>query len=170
MPIPNQILTGNLAADPERSQTQSGKPRVRFTVIQTARRRSQQTGEWEDGDQSSKRCVAYGDLAQHIAASLSKGRGVLVYGHERDWSSQDQSGQTRYGSEFIVEDIGASLKYATAQVQPTRRADTAQDTTRGQERTFPPAQTEPAGTGGFGGWAQPSDPWSGYGDGFGGTQ
>ncbi len=118
MAVPTFTIIGNLAADPEVRQGNNG-PWATFTVITTTRRRNRDTNEWEDGDRASFRCVAYGDLAANIGSSLSKGLRVIASGRLRDRQYQDNQGQTRYTTEFIVDEIGPSLRYATAAVTRT---------------------------------------------------
>lgn len=118
MAVPTFTIIGNLAADPEVRQGNNG-PWATFTVITTTRRRNRDTNEWEDGDRASFRCVVYGDLAANIGSSLSKGLRVIASGRLRDRQYQDNQGQTRYTTEFIVDEIGPSLRYATAAVTRT---------------------------------------------------
>ncbi|MBT1180332.1 single-stranded DNA-binding protein [Bifidobacterium vespertilionis] len=118
MAVPTFTIVGNLAADPEVRQGNNG-PWATFTVITTTRRRNRDTNEWEDGDRASFRCVVYGDLAANLGSSLSKGLRVIASGRLRDRQYTDNQGQTRYTTEFIVDEIGPSLRYATAQVART---------------------------------------------------
>lgn len=151
MSIPHQIIIGNLADDPKLTQTQQGKQRVTFTIIQQNRVKNQQTGQWEDGYKSVKRCTAYGQTASNIANTLAKGMSVLAYGVEHDFQYQDKDGQTRYGSELIIDDIGPSLRWAQAQVLK----NTKQQATYGSG--VPQQQfTQPSPTG----YATNVDPWS----------
>lgn len=153
MSIPNQTIIGNIADDPQLNQTQSGKQRVTFTVIQQNRVKNQQTQQWEDGYKSVKRCTAYNQLALNIAHSLGKGMSVIAYGVEHDFQYTDKNGQTRYGSEFIVDDIGASLRWATVQVAKNQKQQSQSTYGSGApQQEF----TKPSATG----FNQNVDPWA----------
>lgn len=116
MSTPQIIIVGNLASDPEIGTTQSGKTYARIAVM-SSNRVKDQSGNWGDGDKSTKRCTAWNDLADHIGQSLHKGDQVIVIGHEHDTSWQGKDGNTRYGTDVIVSEIGASLRYAIATPQ-----------------------------------------------------
>ena len=109
-------IIGNLAADPELRYGASGKANCRFRVIATRRRQNRDTQQWEDAGTLAPNCVAFEDLAEHIAETLTKGMRVIVQGtlEERRW--EDKQGQQRTSLELTVDDIGPSLRYATAKV------------------------------------------------------
>ena len=109
-------VVGNLTADPELRYTQNGIPVVGFTVASTPRMFDRQSNEWKDGDALFLRCSAWREFAEHIAGSLSKGMRVVAQGRLRQRSYQDREGVQRTAIELEVDEIGPSLRYATAQV------------------------------------------------------
>lgn len=110
-------VTGNLVADPEPRVSQAGKPWVTFRIASTPRVRDRESGDWADGEPLWLGCRAYGDLAENIAASLTKGARVLVQGRLTQRSYTDNQGQQRTSLDLEVEEIGPSLRFATASVQ-----------------------------------------------------
>jgi len=114
-------IVGNLAADPEFRMGASGKGQVRFRVIATRRRLNRDTQQWEDAGQLSPWCVAWEGLAENISETLTKGMRVIVSGQLEERRYEDKQGQTRYALELTVDDIGPSLKYATAKVTKSQR-------------------------------------------------
>lgn len=110
-------IVGNLTADPETRTTQNGGTVCNFTIASTPRQYNSQSGQWEDGPALFLRCAAWRDLAAHCAQSLSKGMRVIAQGRLRQHSYQAQDGSNRTVIELQVDEIGPSLKYATAQVQ-----------------------------------------------------
>lgn len=109
-------IVGNLTAEPELRQTNSGVAVASFTVASTPRNFDRQTSEWKDGDALFMRCSAWRDLATNITASLPKGSRVIVTGRLQQRNYQDREGNNRVSLELQVDEIGPSLKYATAQV------------------------------------------------------
>jgi len=145
-------VVGNLTADPELRYTQNGLPVANFTVASTPRTLDRASGEWKDGDALFLRCSVWREFAEHVAGSLSKGMRVVAQGRLRQRSYQDRDGNNRTAIELEVDEIGPSLRYATAQV--TRAAGKP-----GQQ----PAAPAPAGDG----WATdqpPADQWGAFGD------
>ena len=140
-------VVGNLVADPEPRVSQAGKSWVTFRIASTPRVRDRQSGDWTDGEALFLGCRAYGDHADNIVQSLTKGMRVLVQGRLTQRSYTDNQGQQRTSLDLEVEEIGPSLRWASAQV------------TRGQSR----------GQGGFGGsapagqssWGEPAVPQGG---------
>lgn len=116
-------LIGNLTADPELRYTQSGKAVANFTIASTPRKFDRKTNEWKDGTTLFMRCSVWDDFAEHVAGSLTKGTRVVVVGEltQRDWETKE--GDKRSAVELRVDEIGPSLKHATAQVT---RAETRQ--------------------------------------------
>ncbi|MFI6981535.1 single-stranded DNA-binding protein [Embleya sp. NPDC050154] len=126
MPIGSTTVTivGNLCADPELTHTTAGVPRAAFTVASTTRVYDKPSGEWRDGDTLFLRCSAWRTLAENVTASLTKGSRVVVTGTLRQFEMQTADGmRTGYGLD--IEDIGASLKHATADIHRTTRSATA---------------------------------------------
>lgn len=110
-------IVGNLTDAPELRYLPSGAARAGFTVASTPRRFDRQAGEWTDGEALFLRGVAWGSLAEHVAASLSKGERVVVTGRLRQRSFETAEGQRRQVIELEVDDLGVSLRYATARIQ-----------------------------------------------------
>ena len=115
-------LVGNLTADPELRFTPSGNPVASFTVASTPRTFDRQAGEWKDVQALFMRCSAWRDMAEHCAQSLSKGMRVIAQGRLQQRSYQAQDGSQRTVVEMQVDEIGPSLRYATAQVTRTSSA------------------------------------------------
>ncbi len=144
---------GNLTADPELRYTPNGTAVAIFTVAATPRTFNVQAREWKDGEPLFLRCTVWREFAEHVAGSLVKGARVIVVGRLKQRSFQDRDGQNRQVIELDVDEIGPSLRYATATV--TRAAPGGAQRSQG-------AQSEPAGD--FGtvddSWTAPGE----YGD------
>ena len=110
-------VVGNLTADPEMRTTRNGSTVANFSIAATPRVFDKQSNQWVDGDALFLRCSAWRDLATHCAQSLSKGMRVIAQGRLQQRSYQAQDGSNRTVIELQVDEIGPSLKYATAQVQ-----------------------------------------------------
>lgn len=110
-------IVGNLTADPEIRTTGSGASVASFTIASTPRSWNRNTNQWMDGDALFLRCSAWRDLASHCAQTLRKGMRVIAQGRLQQRSYQAQDGSNRTVIELQVDEIGPSLKYATAQVQ-----------------------------------------------------
>lgn len=110
-------IIGNLTADPEMRTTRNGSTVANFSIAATPRVFDKQSNQWVDGDALFLRCSAWRDLATHCAQSLSKGMRVIAQGRLQQRSYQAQDGSNRTVIEMTVDEIGPSLKYATAQVQ-----------------------------------------------------
>lgn len=125
----------------------SGKPYCRFRVIASDRRKNDD-GSWGYGDSCARDCVAFGPMAEHIAATLTDKCEVIVIGRERDRQWQDQQGVTHYGQEVVVEDFGVSLRWdAWAKTgQPAQSSGFAGAARQQQTMAQPPA----------------SDPWGDF--------
>jgi len=115
-------ITGNLAADPELRFTPSGAAVTNFTVISTPRRYDRTTGEWSDGEPISIRCNLWRAPAENVAESLKRGSRVIVTGRlrSRQWETRD--GDKRISLELEVDDIGASLRFATVAISKAQRS------------------------------------------------
>lgn len=147
-------VVGNLTADPEIRTTQSGTPVASFTIASTPRTWNRNTNQFEDGQALFMRCTAWRDLAEHCAHSLAKGMRVIAQGRLTQHSWEDEQHQKRSSMELQVDEIGPSLRYATAQVAKAQK---------GTAGAFGNPATSPAGyTGGAttaGASLPPSDPW-----------
>lgn len=119
MELTNVTIAGNLVADPEIRYTQQGRAVVDFTIAASNRRYNKQTQEWEEGDTTFLRASAWRDMAENIAASLRKGDRVIATGRLKQRSYETQSGEKRSVIELDVDEVGPSLKRATATVQKT---------------------------------------------------
>ena len=115
-------LVGNLTADPEIRFTPQGAAVASFTVASTPRTFDRQSNEWKDGDALFLRCSAWRELAENIAESLTKGMRVIVQGRLTQRSYEDRDGQKRTVVELQVDEIGPSLKYASAKVTRTPKS------------------------------------------------
>ena len=110
-------IVGNLTADPELRTTSAGAQVASFTIASTPRSWNRSTNQFEDGQALFMRCSAWRDLATHCAQSLANGMRVIAQGRLQQRSYQAQDGSNRTVIEMTVDEIGPSLKYATAQVQ-----------------------------------------------------
>jgi len=109
-------VVGNLTADPELRYTQNGLPVANFTIASTPRTFDRQANEWKDGEALFLRASVWREFAEHVAGSLTKGMRVIAQGRLRQRSYQDREGNNRTAIELEVDEIGPSLRYATAQV------------------------------------------------------
>ena len=114
-------VVGNLTDDPELRFTPSGAAVAGFTVASTARQFDRNTNEWKDGDPLFLRCSIWRQAAENVAESLTKGMRVVVQGRLKQRSYETREGEKRTVVELDVEEIGPSLKYATAKVTKSAR-------------------------------------------------
>lgn len=112
-------LVGNLTSDPELRFTPSGAAVANFTVASTPRTLDRQTNEWKDGDAMFLNCAVWRQAAENVAESLTKGMRVIVQGRLKTRSYETREGERRTVFEVDVDEIGPSLKYATAKVTRT---------------------------------------------------
>ena len=144
-------VVGNLTADPEIRTTGSGAAVASFTIASTPRTWNRSTNQFEDGQALFMRCSAWRDMAEHCAQSLSKGMRVIAQGRLTQHSWEDEQHQRRTSMELQVDEIGPSLRYATAQVAKAQR---------GTAGAYGNPASMPAGyTGGATASLPPSDPW-----------
>ena len=115
-------VVGNLTADPEIRTTGNGASVASFTIASTPRTWNRNSNQFEDGQALFMRCSAWRDMAEHCAQSLSKGMRVIAQGRLQQRSYQAQDGSQRTVVEMQVDEIGPSLRYATAQVTRTSSA------------------------------------------------
>ena len=144
-------VVGNLTADPEMRTTRNGSTVANFSIAATPRVFDKQSNQWVDGDALFLRCSAWRDLASHCAQTLRKGMRVIAQGRLQQRSYQAQDGSNRTVIELQVDEIGPSLRYATAQVAKAQRG------TAGAYGN--PASTPAGYTGGATASLPPSDPW-----------
>ena len=144
-------VVGNLTADPEIRTVGNGSSVASFTIASTPRTWNRNTGQFEDGQALFMRCSAWRDMAEHCAQSLAKGMRVIAQGRLQQRSYQAQDGSQRTVFELQVDEIGPSLRYATAQVAKAQR---------GTAGAYGNPASMPAGyTGGATASLPPSDPW-----------
>ena len=115
-------LVGNLTADPEIRFTPQGAAVANFTVASTPRSFDKQKNEFVDGDTLFMRCSIWREAAENVAESLTKGMRVIVQGRLVQRSYEDRDGQKRTVVELQVDEIGPSLKYASAKVTRAQRS------------------------------------------------
>lgn len=135
-------VIGNLTADPELRFTPSGAAVANFTVASTPRTLDRQSGEWKDGEALFLRCNIWRQAAENTAESLTRGMRVIVSGRLRQRSFETREGEKRTVMEMEVDEVGPSLRYATAKVNKASRQGSAS-------------------SGGYGSSGGPADdPWS----------
>lgn len=139
----NITLIGNLTDDPELRFTPSGAAVAKFRVASTPRYLDRQSGEWKDGEALFLACNVWRQAAENVAESLQRGARVVLSGRLRQRSYETKEGEKRTVFEVEVDEIGPSLRYATAKVQKMSRSSGG-------------------GGGGFGagGAAPADDPWA----------
>src|SRR5689334_22971147 len=115
-------VVGNLTDDPELRFTPSGAAVANFTVASTPRTLDKATNEWKDGDALFLRCSIWRQAAENVAESLQRGMRVVVQGRLRQRSYETKEGEKRTVIELEVDEIGPSLKYATAKVTKAQRS------------------------------------------------
>src|SRR5579875_2786246 len=114
-------IVGNLTNDPELRFTPSGAAVASFTVASTPRILDKNTNEWKDGDALFLRCSVWRQAAENIAESLTRGARVIVTGRLRQRSFETKEGEKRTVVELEVDEVGPSLRYATAKVTKAAR-------------------------------------------------
>ncbi len=114
-------VVGNITADPELRFTPSGAAVANFTVASTPRTLDKNTNEWKDGEALFLRCSVWRQAAENVAESLQRGMRVMVQGRLKQRSYETKEGEKRTVIELDVDEIGPSLKYATAKVNRTTR-------------------------------------------------
>ena len=147
-------VVGNLTGDPELRFTPSGAAVASFTVASTPRTLDKATNEWKDGEALFLRCSIWRQAAENVAESLQKGMRVVVQGRLKQRSYETKEGEKRTSYELDVEEVGPSLKYATAKVNKTTRGGGGGGfggSPSGPPADDPWASSAPAGAGGSGG-------------------
>ncbi len=115
-------VVGNLTGDPELRFTPSGAAVANFTVASTPRAFDRQSNEWKDQETLFMRCSVWREAAENIAESLVRGNRVLVTGRLKSRSYETKEGEKRTVLELEVDEVGPSLRYATAKVNRTQRS------------------------------------------------
>jgi single-strand DNA-binding protein len=149
-------IAGNLVDDPELRFTPAGQPVARFRVASTPRFRDNATGEWKDGDSLFLTCNVWRQAAENVAESLTRGMRVIVSGRLRQRSYETKEGEKRTVYEVEVDDVGPSLRNASAKVNKVARTG-GQGGGYGQDR---PSSGGRQSGGQGGGYGQDSDPWA----------
>jgi single-strand DNA-binding protein len=114
-------VVGNITGDPELRFTPSGAAVANFTIASTPRKFDRQANEWKDGDTLFMRCSIWRDAAENVAESLVRGTRVLAQGFLEQRSYDTKEGEKRTVVELNVQEIGPSLRYASAKVNRTQR-------------------------------------------------
>ncbi|EWC58425.1 Single-stranded DNA-binding protein [Actinokineospora spheciospongiae] len=114
-------VVGNLTADPELRFTPSGAAVASFTVASTPRTFDRASGEWKDGEALFLRCNIWRQAAENVAESLTRGARVIVSGRLKQRSFDTREGEKRTVIELEVDEVGPSLRYATAKVNKVSR-------------------------------------------------
>jgi single-strand DNA-binding protein len=152
-------VVGNLTADPELRYTQNGLAVANFTIASTPRTFDRQSNDWKDGEALFLRASVWREFAEHVAGSLTKGSRVVATGRLKQRSYDDRDGQKRTSIELEVDEIGPSLRYATAQV--TRSSGGGGGGGGGSRGAVGGGGGANAGSsGGGGGGGAQSDPWA----------
>ena len=163
-------VVGNLVDDPELRFTPSGAAVANFRVASTPRTFDRQTNEWKDGDPLFLSCSVWRQAAENVAESLQKGMRVVVQGRLKSRQYETREGEKRTVFEIDVDEVGPSLKYATAKVTRATRsggggftggqsapADDPWATPAPSHQAQPQAQQQPAGAAPA---SAPQDPWA----------
>ena len=154
-------VVGNLTADPELRYTQNGLPVANFTIASTPRTFDRQSNEWKDGEALFLRASCWRDFAEHVAGSMTKGMRVIAQGRLRQRSYQDREGNNRTAIELEVDEIGPSLRYATAQVTRTQGGGGGGGGQSRPQVSDEPWSTPGSNQGGADAWSAPG---TSYGD------
>jgi single-strand DNA-binding protein len=159
-------VVGNLTADPELRFTPSGAAVASFTVASTPRTFDRQSNEWKDGEALFLRCSIWRQAAENVAETLTRGMRVVLQGRLQQRSYETREGEKRTVIEMQVDEIGPSLRYATAKVNRTARgSDTGGGGFGGGGGggNFGGGGGAPGGNSGGGGNFGGDDPWASAG-------
>ncbi|MFI9405453.1 single-stranded DNA-binding protein [Nocardia sp. NPDC052316] len=152
-------VIGNLTADPELRFTPAGAAVANFTVASTPRVFDRNSNEWKDGEALFLRCNIWREAAENVAESLTRGSRVIVSGRLKQRSYETREGEKRTVVELEVDEVGPSLRYATAKVNKTSRGGGGGGF--GSGGSGGSGGNAPAGSGGGGGRSggAEDDPW-----------
>ncbi|MFE9579436.1 single-stranded DNA-binding protein [Nocardia sp. NPDC006044] len=150
-------VIGNLTADPELRFTPAGAAVANFTVASTPRVFDRNSNEWKDGEALFLRCNIWREAAENVAESLTRGSRVIVSGRLKQRSYETREGEKRQVVELEVDEVGPSLRYATAKVNKTSRGGGGGGFGSGGSGRSG-GGSAPAGSGGRSGGAE-DDPW-----------
>jgi single-strand DNA-binding protein len=152
-------IVGNLVDDPELRFTPAGQPVARFRVASTPRFLDKNTNEWKDGDSLFLTCNVWRQAAENVAESLQRGMRVIVSGRLRQRSYETKEGEKRTVYEVEVDDVGPSLRNASAKVNKVARTG-GQGGGYGQGGSSGGRQSSGQSGGQGGGYGQDADPWA----------
>ena len=152
-------ITGNLVDDPELRFTPSGQPVAKFRVASTPRFLDKNTNEWKDGDSLFLTCNVWRQAAENAAESLTRGMRVIVSGRLRQRSYETKEGEKRTVYEVEVDDVGPSLRNASAKVNRVARSGAGDGGYGGGQRSSGGRSSGGGQGGGYGGGGEP-DPWA----------
>ena len=161
-------IAGNLVDDPELRFTPAGQPVARFRVASTPRFRDNSTGEWKDGDSLFLTCNVWRQAAENVAESLQRGMRVIVSGRLRQRSYETKEGEKRTVYEVEVDDVGPSLRNASAKVNRVARSGSGDGGYGGGQRGSGGSGGRSSGgqgSGGAGRHGGDADPWASDGPG-----
>ncbi|ALD13957.1 MULTISPECIES: single-stranded DNA-binding protein [Clavibacter] len=166
-------VVGNLTSDPELRYTQNGLAVANFTIASTPRSFDRASNDWKDGDALFLRASVWREFAEHVASSLTKGSRVVATGRLKQRSYETKEGEKRTSIELEVDEIGPSLRYATAQVTRASGGGNGGGNSGGgnrgqfgggqpqqqvaEEPWGTPASNSGGGSGGDGGWSNPGN-------------
>ncbi|HZX98315.1 MAG TPA: single-stranded DNA-binding protein, partial [Dermatophilaceae bacterium] len=153
-------IIGNITGDPELRFTPSGAAVANFTVASTPRQFDRTSNEWKDGETLFMRCSVWRDAAENVAESLQRGTRVLVSGRLKSRSYETKEGEKRTVIELDVDEVGPSLKYATAKVNRTQRGTGSGGFNGGGNAAAAGGQGGGSAAGSGGKSAPAEDPWA----------
>ena len=153
-------IIGNITGDPELRFTPSGAAVANFTVASTPRQFDRTSNEWKDGETLFMRCSVWRDAAENVAESLQRGTRVLVSGRLKSRSYETKEGEKRTVIELDVDEVGPSLKYATAKVNRTQRGNGGGGFNSGGQSQGQGQGQSGQGGGASGQGAPAVDPWA----------
>jgi len=157
-------VVGNLTADPELRYTQGGLAVANFTIASTPRTFDRAANDWKDGEALFLRASCWREFAEHVAGSLTKGSRVVATGRLKQRSYETKEGEKRTSIELEVDEIGPSLRYASAKVTKTSRGGSGGGGGFGGGPSGPSGPSGSGGSGasggGFGGSRGEDNPWS----------
>ncbi|MFG1927552.1 single-stranded DNA-binding protein [Cryptosporangium sp. NPDC048952] len=149
-------LVGNLVDDPELRFTPSGAAVAKFRIASTPRTYDRQSGEWKDGESLFLTCNVWRQAAENVAESLQRGMRVIIQGRLRQRSYETREGEKRTVFEVEVDEVGPSLRSATARVNKTTRGSGGNGGSSGGGY----GSSGSGGGGNSGGGAPADDPWA----------
>ena len=161
-------VVGNLVADPELRFTPAGQPVATFRIASTPRVMDRQTNEWKDGDSLFLTCNVWRQAAENVAESLQRGMRVIVTGRLKQRNYETKEGEKRTVYEVEVDDVGPSLRNASAKVNRAQRSGAGYGGGQGGGQGGSSGYSGQGSSGGGNGRPADSDPWAsdagGYSD------